>query len=274
MEINRKFVRLTEGLIHYREAGPVGEGIPVLMMHPSPASSRALEPLLVELGKDRWVIAPDTLGNGDSVPPAVEAPSLDYYADSMLRFVDALNIDKFDVYGSHTGAHIGVELAHLAGDRLAHLVMHGVALLSDEDRQDFLENYAPPQTADAFGSQFNWAWQYIRDQMIFYPHFRKTPEYIRAGGKLDADFLHALTLDILKNLTHYHKTYHAVFRHDLQARLAAVTQPAALLMHEEDPLVDSVPGVREHCKNVAILELVDESPATTARKITEYFNAL
>ncbi len=274
MDIDRKFVRLTEGLVHYREAGRgAGTAVPVLMLHPSPASSRALVPVLQELAATRWVIAPDTLGNGDSASPLPTEPDLQYYADSMLRLLDALGIGEVDVYGSHTGAHIGIELALAADVRVRSLVMHGIAVLDADERREFLANYAPVQSIDAIGSQFNWAWHYVRDQMIFYPHFRKTPAAIRAGGNLSAPFLHALTLDILANIEDYHKTYHAVFRHEVLERLAAVTQSVGLLAHPDDPLIGAVASVRESCPNAAIVDLADESAEAAAASTLAFMDA-
>lgn len=259
--IDRHFVRLKEGLVHYRQAGTDQAAPPILMMHPSPASSALLEPLMESLCASRRVIAPDTLGNGESAPPK-DNPDMVYYADSMLRFLDALGVDRFDVYGSHTGSHIGIELALLCPERVRHLAMHGIALLSESEREEFLAHYAPEQAPDVYGSQFNWAWHYIRDQMIFYPHFRKTASNLRTDAQLDPEFLHNLTLGLLKNLSHYHKTYHAVFRHQVLERLARVSTPACLLTHDHDPLASAVEGVTAHCTNVEIVTLADASPAT------------
>ncbi len=268
--IDRHFVRLTEGLVHYREAGSDQTGLPILMMHASPASSAFLEPLMAELGKTRRVIAPDTLGNGDSAPPLEPSPELQDYADSMVRFLDALDIARCDVYGTHTGSHIGVELALAQPERVAHLTMHGIAVLSDEEREAFLAHYAPPQAPDEIGGQFNWAFHYVRDQMIFYPHFRKTPDHIRFGGHLEPEFLHTLAVGLLKNLTHYHKTYHAVFRHPILERLALLEVPACLLTHAEDPLRDATQAVSEQVAEVEVLDLADASPGTEAQTLLSW----
>ncbi|MEM1261298.1 MAG: alpha/beta fold hydrolase [Pseudomonadota bacterium] len=270
MTIYRQFAVLNEGDVHYRHAGLNAAGRPLLMLHPSPASSRALLPIIDALAASRPVIAPDTLGNGDSCAPSVDSPDLGYYADSMLRLLDVLGIDEFDVYGSHTGSHIGIEIALQAGARLKTLTMHGVALMDAEEQEAFLANYAPVMKTDAIGGQFNWAWHFIRDQMIFYPYFRKEAANIRAGGNLAADYLHELAVDVLKNIHHYHKTYHAVFRHDVLTRLAAVSQPTALLAHPDEPLDYAVQPVSTACPTVRVLTLTDESPASVASAVSGF----
>ncbi len=87
--IDRHFVRLAEGQVHYRSAGPRGAP-PLLMLHASPGGAALLEPLMSALAGQRRLIAPDTLGNGDSAPLAIQQPELPDYAGSMLRVLDTL----------------------------------------------------------------------------------------------------------------------------------------------------------------------------------------
>src|SRR5690606_17539135 len=107
--IDRAFVRIEEGLVHYRRLA--GEGHPLMMFHPSPNSSRGLMPVMQALrsaGCRADMHAIDTLGNGDSAPPRpdLEAPGIEYFADAMARVMDALGLDSVDLYGMHTGARI------------------------------------------------------------------------------------------------------------------------------------------------------------------------
>lgn len=233
--VDRGFVRLAEGLMHYRV---VGEGPPLVMLHASPASSETLEALGAALaaGLGRRVWMPDTPGNGLSVAVAGEAPDLGDYADMIGRFCDALGLGVVDVYGTHTGAHIAIEWALAPGGRVRRLVLDGVAVLSEGDRAEYLAHYAPPRAPDAHGTQFPWAWNMIRDQMIFWPHFRQDAAYFRSGGRFEPELLHGLTMDLLMALGSYHHAYAAVFRHDVLDRLGLVAQPLLWLRHAEAPL--------------------------------------
>jgi Predicted hydrolases or acyltransferases (alpha/beta hydrolase superfamily) len=267
--IERQFVRLDEGLVHLRTAGERTELNPLLMLHASPACSRSLEPLIQHLAGSRYVIAPDTLGCGDSVAPAGESPNLEYYANSMSRLLDAMNVDSVDVYGTHTGSHIGIELALAESERVQSLTMDGVALLSPEDQEDFLENYAPHKMADEYGGQFNWAWHYIRDQMVFFPHYRKDEKHKRVGGSFETEYLHVLTLDLLKNIEHYHKTYEAVFRHQVLERIKDVKQKILLLTDTEDVLAGAVPALKAANPTIEV-RVVEEGHDQAA----EFINAI
>jgi pimeloyl-ACP methyl ester carboxylesterase len=240
MQIDRAFVRIAEGLVHYRHCGG-GRPLPLYMIHASPMSAIAFEPMMGALGVSRRVIAPDTLGYGDSAPPAPETPDIAYFADSVARILDALNLGRIDVYGSHTGAHIACELALRHPGRARRIVFDGIGMFSAEDKAEFLEKYAPPLHAEPDGSHFAAAWTWSRDGMLFFPNFRRTPTAARDAAVPPAAALHLMTLELLKALGTYHKGYHAAFRHPDRARLPLIEQPVFCMASEDDILKDRVP---------------------------------
>ena len=251
MDIDRGFVRIAEGLVHYRFCGS-GGAAPLYMIHASPASSLGLQPLMAALGETRRVIAPDTLGNGDSAPPGPDAPDMDYYAGSVARVLDALGIDQADIYGSHTGAHIACELAIRHPDRVRRVIFDGVGLMSHETRADYLARYAPEMRPDDWGRHFTWAWNFIRDQTLYFPYFKTDPDRARGLPVPPAESIHGLAVEVLKSITTYHKGYRAAFRHPDRERLPLVNRPALVMANVDDPLHVStdeaaalVPGSRK-----------------------------
>ena len=238
VNVDRDFVRLDEGLVHYRHAGTRADrdALPIYVAHAGPGSSAGYEPLIAVLGDSRFVIAPDTLGNGDSAAPAEDVPDIEYYADSVCRILDALDIDQVDYFGSHTGAHIGCELAILRPDRVRKMIFDGIGVFEDDFRQTLLENYAPEMKPDEYGTQFTWAWHFLRDQMMHFPYFMRDPEHRMQNDMPPAEFLHIHVTDVLKALTTYHKGYRAVFRHEVEARLPMVKVPSMFMSSEADPL--------------------------------------
>ena len=242
MEIDRGFVRIKEGLVHYRHAGESkkGDPVPLYMMHAGPGSSEGLSDLVAILGATRQVIAADTLGFGDSVPPAPDEPDLVYYADSVVRILDALGLDRIDVYGSHTGANIGMEIAIAHPDRVRKLVFDGVALFDPALAADMLENYAPPITPEENGEHFIWAWNFIKDMGVYFPHYKRDAEHYLGKEPWPAAVLHNYVIEVMKAMNHYHKGYNAVFRHKTHQRLPLVSVPTFCMGHEADPLHVSV----------------------------------
>ncbi len=233
--IDRGFARLSEGLLHYR-CNQSAAGVPLVMLHASPASSKSLEPLATAIAASRSVILPDTPGNGLSCPPADPEPGLSSYAAMLDRLCSAIGHDLIDLYGTHTGAHIAIEWAIGHPDRVRRLILDGVAILSVDQRAEFLAHYAPPRAPDASGTQFAWAWNLIRDQMLFWPHYRQDADHLRQGGQFEPRLLHDLTMDLLGALDSYHQPYQAVFRHDVLARLPLVVQRTLWLHGEHGPL--------------------------------------
>jgi pimeloyl-ACP methyl ester carboxylesterase len=233
--IDRGFAKLAEGQVHYRQAGARG-GVPLLMIHASPASSVLLQPLMAELAQSRRVIAPDTPGNGDSAPMRQPQPELVDYADALVRVMDALHLDTVDLYGTHTGAHIAIEVAIARADRIRRVVLDGVGMWVGDERRDLLENYAPAIEPDAYGSQMFWATQFVRDQAWFFPHYRKDSAHNRRLGALSPSALHTITVEVLKAVATYHLAYRAVFRNAPHERLPLIRAPTLVMADRDDPL--------------------------------------
>ena len=240
MTINRAFTRIEEGEIHYRYAGSDSNEM-VYMIHSSPASSVILIPLIEKLSSTFNVIAPDTLGFGDSVAPREDWPSAGDYADSVIRVMDSLDIESCHFFGSHTGAHIASEVAIKHPDRVKKLVLDGIAMFSEEERKEYLEHYAPEIKPDEFGQHLVWAWNFVRDQFIYFPYFKKTPEHRRAEVSMaPPEFINKLVLEVLKGLSTYHKGYHAAFTHKDTERLPLITVDTFCGASEDDPLKTGV----------------------------------
>lgn len=241
--IDRAFVRLAEGPVHYRYLDARGRRpeLPLMMLHASPGSSERLAPLMPGLAVNRCVIAPDTLGNGDSPPPASRETTIAYYVDANIRLLDSLEIEQADFYGTHTGAQIAAELAVTHPRRVRKLILDGVPLFSDEYKREALASYAPEMTPQADGSHLLWAWN-------------------RSGtATTPPDEKQASVMLQLKALTTYHIAYRAAFMHDVHAFLPRIKQPTLVMAIKRDPLsafVDEaaamIPGAKK--------ELVETSP--------------
>ncbi|MDG2532162.1 alpha/beta hydrolase [Sphingomonas sp. HITSZ_GF] len=269
--IDRGFVRTKGGEIHLRQVA--GEGTPLLLVHASPGSSRALVPLLSALaGSDLPLIAPDTPGNGDSDDLAPADPDMDWYADALAALLDRLGLDQVDLYGTHTGARIAVETAARHPARVGRLILDGLIDYPPDVRALFLQHYAPEKTPDDYGGQYGWAFNYIRDQVVHFPHFLRDPEHrLMTRAMPDAAQLHAATLDVLKALTSYHKAYRAAFRHPVAERLSAVQAPTQVWRAEGElpDLRAAVDGLAARLPAGEIVE-VGRAPTEKAAAIAAF----
>ena len=233
--IRRGFADIAGGQVHYREAGR-GLGRPLVLIHASPGSSLMLAPLIDAFGASRHVIAPDTLGNGDSAGAMPDAPGIDFFAVAHLAALDALGLDRFDLYGTHTGAAIAIEIAIAAPQRVRRLILDGVSMYTEEERAEFLARYAPAMRPDMHAAHVMWAWHFVRDTFMFWPWYRTDAAHRRTIGLPSAEALHEKLVEVLKALTTYHKSYRAAFAHDKRARLPLLSVPTLATCAHTDML--------------------------------------
>lgn len=106
---------------HYRVHG-APDGLPMLFLHGSFASSRWWEPLFALLPAEIYAIAPDLRGCGLSEKPA-GGYTIENQAADLWAFVDALGWQNFDLVGHASGAAIAVEFALKHGAYLSTLAL-------------------------------------------------------------------------------------------------------------------------------------------------------
>ena len=231
--VRRQFAEFPNGQLHYRHSGKSNE-TPLIMLHASPGSSLMLEPLIAALGEQRRAIAPDTLGNGDSMPPAQEQPEIPDYAGAVLELMDQLNLEQADFYGTHTGARLATYIALAQPQRVRKVILDGFGLYTPDDLDEILKVYAPQVQPDQIGSHINWAWHFCRDQFIYFPWFKKQKEHRVPLDLPDAAYLHDKFIEIMKSITTYHKSYRAAFRYSMAENVPAISQPTMITFAETD----------------------------------------
>ena len=239
--IRRLFVDVSVGALHAGRSG--GEGRPLVMLHASPTSARNLEPLSVRFAATRPVITFDNPGNGDSSPVPGE-PEIADLARVIVEGIDAMGVGEFDLYGSHTGAHIAIEVAITQGERVRGLILDGIIPYDEVQAAEWLASYPPPIVPDRHGGHLVWAWNFMRDQVVFWPWFSQTEENVRHGASIpDPDVLHDRVVEMLKGGRTYHHQYAAAFRYRTQERLPLVEVPTLVCAGPTDPLLEHLPTV-------------------------------
>ena len=250
--VRRGFVDLSDGQVHYRYAGTdAGEHAPLALIHQSPGSSKQLEGLITALATSRRVVAPDTLGNGDSTPSPLPQPSIFDLAEAALVALDQVLPCPFDLYGSHTGASIAMEIAIAHPGRVRRLVIDGMGLYAIDEQAEILERYAREIVPDMEGTQLLKIWHFCRDQFLFWPYYNRTADGRLPNGLPDAGTLHDFVVEVLKATSSYHQSYRAAFRHPKRERLPHLTLPVLVTCSPSDMLHGSyaelaalVPGAR------------------------------
>jgi pimeloyl-ACP methyl ester carboxylesterase len=119
--LKRGFVDTPDGQIHYRSAG---DGPPVVVLHPTPASSKSLIPVVEALAaRGMRGIGMDTIGFGDSDRPNPPFDSQSQYAQSVVNLITGLGYEKANLIGVLTGSQIALQTAAEHPDRIETLIV-------------------------------------------------------------------------------------------------------------------------------------------------------
>lgn len=272
--IRRGFIDVPGGQVHFRTAGD--GGVPLVMLHASPGSARQLEALIVPLAARRRVIALDTRGNGDSTPLAIEQPTIFDFAAATIEALDALGIARCDLYGTHTGASIAMEVALARPGLVRRLVLDGMGLYAPAEQEELLRTYAPAMKPDLEARHLMWAWHFCRDQFVFWPWFKREAGHVRPVGLPGADALHEMVLEVLKGLRSYHQSYRAAFRHPKRERLAMLRVPTLACCPGNDMLRPHLDEMASLIPGATKAELSDNATSAeceaSARVIAEFLD--
>lgn len=225
------------GRVHLRRAGSSGR--PVLVLPTGGGASAQFAPVLSGLASTRTAVAMDYFGNGlsDTLPRTATIADL---ADEAFAVADALGYDTFDVWGSHTGACVALEMAISRPERIGKAVLEAPVMVTPEFRADLLANYFPDFTPDTFGLHLQHVWNWRRDMFMFWPWYRVEHAATRAIGVPTAEDLHLYAVGILQSGTSYDGAYRAGFGYDTRARLPHLRRPAILTAGPNDMLANAL----------------------------------
>jgi pimeloyl-ACP methyl ester carboxylesterase len=235
------YVETRKGRMHLRRSG--GKGRPLLVIPTGGGSSAQFAPVITGLANGRQVFAVDYLGNGLSDKPTGPV-SIETLADDMLALLDALGLEEVDVWGSHTGALVALELAVIAPKRVGRLVMEGPVFISQDFQEDLLANYFPVIQPDKWGLHLPLVWNWRRDLFMFWPWYRVDRAAARELGVPSAEELHKYAVGILESGDTYDGAYRSAFSYDTRSRLPLLTRAALICAGPDDMLKDGLADAR------------------------------
>ena len=110
--------------IFYREAGPVGAPV-VVLLHGFPTSSHMFRNLIPALSDKFHVVAPDYPGFGDSsMPMAAEFEyTFDHFAEIIYALLEKLGLGQYSLYVFDYGATVGFRIAANHPERIETLII-------------------------------------------------------------------------------------------------------------------------------------------------------
>ncbi|MBN9076158.1 MAG: hypothetical protein BGN87_11835 [Rhizobiales bacterium 65-79] len=239
-----QYVETSRGRMHLRRAGG-GKGRPVLVIPTGGGSSAQFEPVVVGLSENgaRPAIAVDYLGNGLSDKPRRDV-TVATLAEDMAALIEALGFDSVDLWGSHTGSLVAIELAVQRPELVNRAVLEGPVFVSPDFQSDLLARYFPPFRPDKWGLHLQSIWNWRRDMFMFWPWYRDERAAARQLGVPSARELHKYTIGILESGLTYDLAYRSAFSYDTAARLPLLRRPALVCAGPNDMLVNGVEEAR------------------------------
>ncbi|KRW60971.1 alpha/beta fold hydrolase [Pseudomonas sp. TTU2014-080ASC] len=264
MTVKKAYVDVADGQIHLRYVSGNG-AVPTVFLHQTASSSAMYQAVMEQLEDLAPLYALDTPGFGGSYRPS-QAPTTEYYVDSLLQAIDALGIEQFNLFGHHTGAALACELAAKYPQRVRKLAMIGPVQLTEQERSAWRSSAVKPLTIDAQATHLNEVWQrvtHLDQQPIAYP-----PSVALATRE---------AIDTLIAGDRWHEAYAAVFNQDFPAYLAQVQCPLLMICGEADVLYPYFQRACDARPDAQVLELkagayvLDQEPAYMAQVIREYF---
>ena len=261
--MHRQYVPGPWGQLHLYVAAPaVSSARPVLCFHLSPGSGRMYRPFLSEMASDRLVVSVDTPGYGGSDPPPAPT-NLEAYAAALATVLESLELDKVDLFGAHTGSRLAVEVAHLCPEKINRLILFGAAIYTADEREKQKESFARPKPVQADGSHMAsrwtgwaaWRWPGVTDEMV---------------GRY--------ATDSVQDFERHWWAHHAVFEHDMAARLGSLEHEVLVLCAKDD-IEGPTRRAKSVIKNGRYLERLDwghwfleVDPAGAAEMAREFYD--
>ena len=228
---SRHFVDVAAREVHYLRAGSG----PVAVLLPAfPWSAGSLAPLAEALADDFTVVVMDLPGYGNS--HALDgSPTLADYADAVTANLSALGIGRCHLYGLHTGAQVALEVGIRHPERVANVVLDGLPLLEQTQREDLADRFCPRFDPSWDGAHLAAIWWWCREQSLFSPWYRPS-----AATRLDADepapaVLQRRAVDVLRAGAGYDAGLRAAFARSAASSLARIEVPHTLVTVTGDP---------------------------------------
>jgi len=257
-----------------------GKGdVTVVFIHGNLASKDWIELAAPRFPSDLRVIGIDWRGCGDSDRPQPAADYSNYsmqrHAEDMIAALDALGIERFDLYGTHTGGSIAAEIAIQAPQRVRKLILDGIGLYPDELQAELLDRYAPAMKPDLHGGHINWVWHFVRDTYMFWPWYATDAVHRRSIGLPPPEVLHDKVLDVLKAIETYHLSYRAAFRYDKREQFKRIRVPTMaacaandMLAQWHDEFAALIPGAVK-----TVIPAVTIDPAGAAAALAKFLDS-
>lgn len=230
------FIKVKGRRVHFRR---IGSGPPMLMLHPSPLSSKFMRGNMRAFSEHFCCIALDSPGFGLSDPLTERRSDMFAYADALKDVIDHLSLKKPIIYGVATGAAIthafGCKYPDIAGLLMLDTFGH-------YDTEDTVEGYFPDVAPKRDGSHLLACWEKTTGLYSFLPWQRAWAERRMIRAWPDAAVLNDMVIQQLTAGPDYRHAYRAAIIWEDKNKVRDLKAPATLNVW---PLASGIEKVQE-----------------------------
>ena len=261
-EVKKAYVDTPAGQVHYRYRA--GSGVPVVFLHQTASSSAMFEAMMAAYPGEERLVALDTPGFGGSFDPPGQ-PVIRDYAGWLADAAAALGLDRYHLFGHHTGACVGVEMAAAWPERVASLAIIGPVVLSAEERDTFRELYPKAFRPSPDGAHLQKMWAYVREI---------------GGDDLSLELWQREFTDTSRAWQGHIQVYSTIWDQDFGALLERVSAPLLMMCSPGDVLWPVFDRARHLRPDAEFMELggtnfqPDQEPARIAEVLAAFLRGL
>jgi pimeloyl-ACP methyl ester carboxylesterase len=244
----------------FHEAG-VGHPQALVLLHPSPRSSRMYVPWMKVLAQDFHVLAVDTPGYGGSDPlphttqatrttqatQATQAPiTMADYLGPLRALLQDVAGPRFMLYGSATGAQIAIAYALAHAADVQHLCIDNAAHFDDDERAQMLSHYFPDLSPRADGSHLQTAWHMSAAMLQYFPWFEQNDAHRFRDSAPSAEEVQGACSELLAAGPGWARAYSAAFEHERAVHVQALRVPTTVLRWQGSILLKHIDRLLAH----------------------------
>lgn len=135
--IRRRLLDTPHGYMECREAG---QGAPLVLLHATPTSAAMYDDLLPHLAVEGvHAMALSTMGYGASDRPPTPYATVREFSQAVVWAMEALELPRANLFATHTGAVVGVELAAHWPQLVAALILEEINDYNNDEGRAFHE---------------------------------------------------------------------------------------------------------------------------------------
>lgn len=240
LKIRRGYEDMSSGRMHFRTSGS-GDSCVVALLA-GPFSSALLTPLLLALGDNHTIVAPDYIGQGDSCRSPEETTIARAAAD-IDELTRKLGWSQYSVYGTQTGAGVALEAAIAFPHRVKSVVIDSCSMQHASERIEHRIRYFPSIEPDSWGSHVFKTFNVLKDGEIFWPWYLPSSASAKESTSSGLGRLHDSVICTLRSRTT--PVYRSMSSYEARKRLSEVHQPVLFVTGPKDIFKNYMPEAQK-----------------------------